>query len=228
LFHPFSDPVDALSDMRRADAVCAKNGRPAGVTESFQVCENSIDPTELNRCRNLLTNDDWRTALFDETVEDGPEVPLVFRASFLSGRGEGLAGEACRPDRFVVGPAGEAEGERPSRQTCEKMMLREPLEVFRSDFREAPRVDFAIRYLSCRDQILDPLSGVRVEFVVVVHVAAPVKLKSPCSQALPGVTPKARTGTRRLRTLFVFGVTRSIVDCEDATVKFCFWELAIL
>jgi hypothetical protein len=40
----------------------------------------------------LLSKDDWRAALRDETVEDGPEVALVVEASALAGGAEGLTG----------------------------------------------------------------------------------------------------------------------------------------
>jgi hypothetical protein len=42
-------PEQSLSDMGRADAVCAKYCRPAGVTFSLQVCLYSIEPSVPNR-----------------------------------------------------------------------------------------------------------------------------------------------------------------------------------
>jgi hypothetical protein len=47
-----------LADVRRADAVCAKYGRPAGVAFRFQVCKYSIEPALANRSFNLLSSAD--------------------------------------------------------------------------------------------------------------------------------------------------------------------------
>jgi hypothetical protein len=54
-------PVESLSDVRRADAVCAQYGVPAGVAFCFQVALNKVDP--LHSARNLLTKDDARSSL---------------------------------------------------------------------------------------------------------------------------------------------------------------------
>jgi hypothetical protein len=54
-------PVEALSDVRRPDAVCAQYGVPAGVAFCFQVALNKVDP--LHSVRNLLTKDDARSSL---------------------------------------------------------------------------------------------------------------------------------------------------------------------
>jgi hypothetical protein len=70
-------PVQSLSDVRRADAVCAQYRRPAGVAFSFQVSLYSIEPPLPNRSFNLLTKDCVRAALADEIEEDGPEMTGV-------------------------------------------------------------------------------------------------------------------------------------------------------
>jgi len=79
-------PVHPLSDMRRADAVCAQYDRPAGVAFAFQVCEYSIEPSVPNRACNLLTNDAVRAALADEPEHLRPQVPFVARAFPLACR----------------------------------------------------------------------------------------------------------------------------------------------
>jgi hypothetical protein len=103
-------PEQSLSDVRRADAVCAQYGRPAGVTFSLQVCEYSIEPPEPNRALNLLAKDAPRTALADESEELGPEVSVVGLALPLARRTERLAGAGAGPHGPVVRPAGESQG----------------------------------------------------------------------------------------------------------------------
>lgn len=49
------DEEKAEADVRCPTAVCAQYDRPEGVTRTFQVCLNSIEPTEANRSFNLLT-----------------------------------------------------------------------------------------------------------------------------------------------------------------------------
>jgi hypothetical protein len=62
----------SLSDMRSADAASWQYGRPAGVAFCFQVSENNVEPA-LSNCRvNLLSKDDCRAALRDETSPDRP------------------------------------------------------------------------------------------------------------------------------------------------------------
>jgi len=50
--------VESLSNMRGADARSAQIRRPDGVTASFQVRENKIEPCEPILARNLLSKDD--------------------------------------------------------------------------------------------------------------------------------------------------------------------------
>ena len=111
--------------MVRADAVCAQYGVPDGVTDSFQVCLYSIDPTVLNRARNLFAKDVLRAALRDKPEEVGPEVALVGIAFLLARGAVGLAGAAPGPD-FIVAPSGEFEGEVPSADACEEMSASHP------------------------------------------------------------------------------------------------------
>jgi len=47
-----------LSDVRRTDARSAQIRRPDGVTASFQVSENKIEPREAVLARRLLSKDD--------------------------------------------------------------------------------------------------------------------------------------------------------------------------
>jgi hypothetical protein len=76
-----SHEVEPLSLVRSTDARRCKICRPAGVTLFFQVSENSVEPPESIRARNLLSKHDWRAALADETEPLGPQVPLVLKAA---------------------------------------------------------------------------------------------------------------------------------------------------
>jgi hypothetical protein len=67
-----ADEPQSLSDMRRADARSRQYGRPAGVTLSFQVRENKVEPTVANRRFNLLAKHSVRSRLFDELEPCGP------------------------------------------------------------------------------------------------------------------------------------------------------------
>lgn len=70
--------------MRRADPRCAAIDRPDGVTLSFQVSENNVEPSESVLARNLLTKDARGSTLSDETEPFRPEMLLVVEACFSS------------------------------------------------------------------------------------------------------------------------------------------------
>jgi hypothetical protein len=113
--------------------VCAQYDRPAGVVNSFHVCENSVDPTGASRCRNLLTKDDPRSALADELEPRRPKVARIgFAVTFPRSR-ERLTGTATRPDGSVVRPSGEPQRVRPSADPGEEMTLLEASQVGRSN-----------------------------------------------------------------------------------------------
>jgi hypothetical protein len=82
--------VDPLSDVRRADARSAQIGGPNGISQRFQVSTNSGEPRPAVSARNLLSKEDCRAALLDETAEDGPEVALVGCPSSTAGAAEWL------------------------------------------------------------------------------------------------------------------------------------------
>jgi hypothetical protein len=56
-----------LPDVRRADTASSKYRRPRGVTLPLQVSTNSVEPAPSNSRRNLLSKNDCRSALADET-----------------------------------------------------------------------------------------------------------------------------------------------------------------
>jgi hypothetical protein len=118
--------------VRGADARSAQICRPKGVARCFHVRLYSVEPAEAVLTRNLLSKDDWRTALADEPVELGPEVALIGKSCPFSGGAEGLAGARAGPDGAVVGPSCKTEGVGPDTDTGEEVALRVTLEVARS------------------------------------------------------------------------------------------------
>ena len=81
-----------LPDVRRADARSRQIGGPDGIACRFQVSANSGEPRPASLARNLLSKRDWRSALADEAVPLGPEMPSVICAPSQSGNAERLAG----------------------------------------------------------------------------------------------------------------------------------------
>jgi hypothetical protein len=107
---PFSNPPEALSDVRRADARSAEINRPTGVARCFQVSVYKVEPTEAVFACNLLTKDDVRAALADEVVEGWPEMPLISKPRSFACRAERLAGARPCPDGSVIGPSSGSQG----------------------------------------------------------------------------------------------------------------------
>jgi hypothetical protein len=52
---------ESLPDMRSPDARSRDTDCPEGVTFTFQVILNKVEPAVVNRCINLFTKDDWRS-----------------------------------------------------------------------------------------------------------------------------------------------------------------------
>ena len=105
VFQP--DEPEALSDVRGADARSAQIGRPDGVTRSFQVSVNKVEPLEASRTRNLLSKDDCRAALLDEVEPRRPEMPLIRKPMSLACRAERLARARASPHASVIRPSGK-------------------------------------------------------------------------------------------------------------------------
>jgi hypothetical protein len=161
------DPPEALSDVRRTDARSAQITCPDGVARSFQVRPYKVEPVETVFARNLFSNHDWRAALRDETVEDGPQVALVVEAAALAGCGEGLTGARAGPDGPVVGPSSQSGSVGPPTDPSEEMALVVSPEIVGSDFKngsfiDVPRCDKPSVY-----EISQPLSRERIELVVI-------------------------------------------------------------
>src|SRR5208282_2884150 len=126
--------IEPLADVRSTDARSAQIRRPNGVTRSFQVSENKIEPLETVRARNLLSKDNWRTALLDETEPLRPEVPRIVESHLATRFRERLTGAAPRPDWSVVRPTCLQERVRPDPDACEEVSLGKVFHVLRFEF----------------------------------------------------------------------------------------------
>jgi hypothetical protein len=157
----------SLSDVRRADAASWQYGRPAGVAFAFQVSENSVEPAPSNRRLNLLSKDDCRAALGDERKPRRPQVAFVIGRLAFAGGAEGLAGARACPNRSVVGPAGESEGDGPSADAGEEMALGVAGEIVGAHVNDASLVNVAAGDVSGVDEVAEPLRCIGVDLVVV-------------------------------------------------------------
>jgi len=126
-----------LPDVRCADARRAQIGGSDAIAHSFQVSAYSGEPIPSSLARNLLAKDRCRATLRDEAGELGPEMSSVVCSTALSGDGERLAGATAGPDRLVVGPSGESEGEGPAPDPGEEVVLGIPSKVSSSNVNDA-------------------------------------------------------------------------------------------
>jgi hypothetical protein len=173
-----SGPVLSLADMRRPDAACRGNDRPAGVTTVFQVRENKVEPSPSVRSRYLLAKDDWRRALADETKHLWPEVTVVGEASAFAGAGERLAGAGAGPDELVGGEAREVESEVPTADSGEQMDALKPQEIVGGEICNGAIVNDAWRDGAGVDEILKPIAGEAINVIIQSpHVFAPSEIE---------------------------------------------------
>jgi hypothetical protein len=61
------DPIEPLSAMGGVHGASRNIDRPAGVTFSFQISADSVEPTVASRARNLLSHEDRGPADADES-----------------------------------------------------------------------------------------------------------------------------------------------------------------
>jgi hypothetical protein len=157
----------SLSDMGRADAASWKYGRPAGVAFLFQVRENKVEPAPANCRLNLLSKNDCRAALGDERKPRRPQVASVIGRLSRAGCGEGLAGARACPNRSVIGPAGESEGNGPSADAGEEMALSVSGKIVRPHVNDASLVNVTWRDVASGNEVAEPCGGIGVNLVVV-------------------------------------------------------------
>ena len=164
-------PVNAVTGVRRTVARSRGNNRPDGVTNSFQVSTNSVEPSVAVRRANLLANDRDRATLADEPEKLGPEVPVVFLTLPLAGGTEGLAGTATRPDRPFFGPACELEGVLPTPNSGEAVNSSKPGNVGWSDLADIPFINCPLGQMPGADEFAEPGGNRLVELVEVQQSA---------------------------------------------------------
>jgi hypothetical protein len=113
----------SLPDVRRADAASWKYGRPAGVAFLLQVSANKVEPAPSNCRLNLLSKDCCRAALADESHPRRPQVASVIGCLARSSGTERLTRAGTGPNRSVIGPSGETQGDGPAADAGEEMAL---------------------------------------------------------------------------------------------------------
>lgn len=167
--HP--DKEESVSHVRSADARSRQYRRPEGVTASFQVRLNKVEPAEAVSARNLLSKDCWRDAdeiliLAEEVEPDRPEVSSVVEAPTLSCGAKGLAGAASRPNGSIIWPASESEGMTPNSDAREGVELRVRANVRGGEDFDAARIHDSRGDEVSGREVSEPLRRVGVELVV--------------------------------------------------------------
>jgi hypothetical protein len=176
-------PVRAVADVRGADARSRERDTCEGVTHAFHVSVYKVDPRVDSLARNLLSKDDWRPTLRDEVLPGGPKMPPVCKPSAFTCRAERLARAAASPDGSTRRPSGKSQCKGPTPNSGEEMALHVSAQVVGGDILDAPFVYVASRDQARRDQVAQPLGGLRVEFVVVGgrgHATSAVITSSNC------------------------------------------------
>jgi hypothetical protein len=155
-----------LPEVRRTDPRSAQIRRRAGVTRSFQVSENSVEPIEASRTRNLLSNDDWRHTLADEPKPLWPQMALVARAFAAPRLRERLARTGSCPEGGVVGPSCGSGSGRPDGNSGKEVGLSCISYILGGQLGDRARVDDAMRYVVGGNEIANPSRGELVDLVV--------------------------------------------------------------
>ena len=159
--------VQALSDVRRADARSAQIERPDGVTRAFQVRLNKVEPRKCVLACNLLAKDDARASESNEMKPGGPYMPLIIKPAPCACRAERLARAGAGPDGPIVGPSGLSQGEGPDSNAGEEMALGESGEIVWRNISNVSFVNFAGRDMAGRDEVAQPLRRIRIDLVVI-------------------------------------------------------------
>ncbi len=160
------DEPEPLADVRGTDARSAQICRPDGVARTFQVSVNSVEPREAVRTRNLLANDDCRSAGGDEPKPDGPEVTIVGGATAATGGAEGLTGAAAGPNWNVVWPSSTPNGVGPDADAGEEMGLRGLDDVIGRQVADGAGVDGAGRDVAGGDEVGNPRGWIGFDLIV--------------------------------------------------------------
>ena len=155
--------------MRSSDARSAQIGSPNSISQCFQVSTYSREPAASSEARNLLSKHDWRLADANETPPVGPQMAIIRLALPFAGAGEGLAGAGAGPHPTVSGPPCKLKSVGPPPDPGKPVTLPIPFNVIRAYLPYITLVDFAKRQLLIDYEIPQPLSTIRINFVVVDH-----------------------------------------------------------
>jgi hypothetical protein len=117
---------------------------------------NKVEPRLRVSGRNLLTKDDWRSALADEMEPCRPQVPLVSKPLSLACLAERLARAGAGPDSPVVGPASSSEGETPGTDSGEEVALPVSNKFLWNNIEDIPLIHVARRDEIASDQFAEP------------------------------------------------------------------------
>jgi hypothetical protein len=99
---------ESVSSMGRIDGTSRDNGRPAGVSDAFQVNTHSVEPILANRSRNLFSHNDSGRSGSDKAEILWPEMALVFLAFAFAGDAERLTRTRAGPEFSLVRPASKS------------------------------------------------------------------------------------------------------------------------
>ena len=182
------DEVETLANVGRANARSAEIRRPDGVTLSFQVSRNSVEPLESVRTRNLLPKDKLRATLANEPEPMGPNMSSVIFPLSLACDRERLTGTRTGPHGEIVRPSGEPKRVRPTADPGEEVSLRVAVEILRGQLLDRATLDRSGSDEAARREGLEPVGGEVVDLVVErVHGSLPGNQKIRTRRSLQSV-----------------------------------------
>jgi len=155
-----------LSDVGRGRARSAQIGGPDGISHRFQISAYSGEPFTSKAACNLFSKDNWRSADVNESGEVGPEVSGIGGSAVPAGVREWLARTTSCPNRDIWGPSSQTEGAIPPADAGKEVGLGIFKTVVGGEFFNGSSVNGASCDMAGSNEVLEPLSGVRVVFVV--------------------------------------------------------------
>jgi hypothetical protein len=153
--------------MRRSNSASRSNGRPDGVTSTFEVVAYKIEPAVPDGGRNLLSKEHARPAGVNEREPVMPQVPVVRGAFALAGRAERLARAASGPDCGVVRHAGKTQGKAPPADAGKEVALSITAQIVWAHVGDRALVDVAVGNVPRCDEVAEPLRCTGIDLVVV-------------------------------------------------------------
>lgn len=103
------EPEDALAQMRGADVNSTREDRLNCVAQAFQICGDLVEP-EGGMAGNVLSEDESRSALSDDSDEILPDASSIVMALTKAGLRERLARISCDADIHRTAQRSSSEG----------------------------------------------------------------------------------------------------------------------